>query len=164
MNQLERNTHYQLHNEVVARRYGLALIEVIVGILLLASCVVGIAAIYAQQQHSLRGGRLHNVAAALSNDMVSMINYEHDKSVSFETGIGRVCDARKSATAKDNSIDNQIACWQDKIAHELPNGSSRIVLDTSAVPEQYVITISWTDRAGTASYVRRVTRNTNTSK
>jgi hypothetical protein len=160
----EPNRQHHPHRHRAWQWQGLALTEIIAGILLLASCVVGVAAIYAQQQHSLRGGKLHTVAAELGNEIAEMIRNEHDPSASFETGVGRICDATKPA-GKTAEIDNQVACWQDKVARELSNGSARITLDTSTVPAQYVVTISWTDpRTGTASYVRRINANKSSAK
>ncbi len=132
---------------------GLTLIEVIIGLLLLASCGIGVAAIYAQQEHSLRGGRLHAVAAKLSDNIAVLIHREHDRSVNFETGLGHTCNNSQSL----HDSENEIACWQEDVARKLPNGSARITLDSNTAPPQYIITISWTDpRTGTASYVQRV--------
>ncbi len=133
---------------------GLTLIETIIGLLLMAGCVIGIAAIYAQHEHSLHGGYLHATAAELSERMAALIRNEKDKSASFETGLGHACNSSQSIP----DVENEVACWQDDVARELSNGTARITLDGSTVPAQYIITISWTDpRTGTASYVQRVT-------
>ena len=132
---------------------GLTLIEIIIGLLLAISCIIGITAIYAQQQHSLRKSGLHATAEDLSQQMAALIRNEKDKSASFETGLGHACNIAQSIP----DVENEVACWQDDVARELSNGSARIMLDNSTTPAQYVITISWTDpRSGTASYVQRV--------
>jgi hypothetical protein len=120
----------------------------------MTSCVIGIAAIYAQRNHGLRGGKLHAIAAQLSDHMAALIRSEKGQNAVFETGLGHSCNVSQSLP----DIDNEVACWQDDVARDLSNGSARIVLDNSTVPAQYIITISWTDpRSGTASYVQRVT-------
>lgn len=127
--------------------------QIVGGLTLLAVCTIGIAAIYARHNHSLRGGRLHATAAELSDQMAAMIRDPKNAAASFETGLGHTCNTAQSIP----DVENDVACWQDDVAHELSNGSARIVLDTSTVPAQYIITISWTDpRTGTASYVQRV--------
>ena len=131
----------------------LTLIEVIIGALLMATCVIVIAAIYAQRTHDLRGGKLHATAAELSDQMATLIRGEKNNSAIFETGLGHACNVAQALP----DIENEVACWQEDVARELSNGSARIVLDNSTVPAQYIITISWTDpRSGTASYVQRV--------
>lgn len=124
-----------------------------IGLSSMAICTIGIGAIYARHNDSLRGGRLHATAAQLSDQMAIMIRDKKNADASFETGLGHVCNTAQSIP----DVENDVACWQDEVAHELSNGNARIVLDTSTVPPQYVITISWTDpRTGTASYVQRV--------
>ena len=43
------------------QRKKLTLVEAIIGMVLMASCVIGITAIYAQRSHSLQGGKLHAI-------------------------------------------------------------------------------------------------------
>jgi len=127
--------------------------QIVIGLSSMAICTLGIGAIYARHNDSLRGGRLHATAAQLSDQMVAMIRDKKNADTSFETGLGHTCNTAQSIP----DVENDVACWQDEVAHELSNGNARIVLDTSTVPSQYVITISWTDpRTGTASYVQRI--------
>ena len=145
-----------LRQFIIKRRsekgHRVSLIEAIIGLVLMASCFFGIAAIYAQRDHRI-GGSLHATAAGLSDQMAAIIRNETDTAANFETGLGHTCNSAQSIP----DVDNEVACWQDDVARELSNGNARIVLDTSIVPPQYIITISWTDaRTGTASYVQRV--------
>jgi len=139
----------------------LSFIELTIGMILIVSIIVGIATMYSKRKHNLGGGSLHATAAELSDQMVRMIQQEKDNTASFETGLGHSCNTDQAIP----DVDNEVACWQDDVAHALSNGTARIVLDSSTVPAQYVITISWTDpRAGTASYVKRVMVSTNSPK
>jgi len=141
-------------NVAAPRARKLTVGQTVMGLLSMALCVAGIGAIYAKHNDALRGGRLHATAAQLSNQMALMISDRKNAGATFETGLGHACNTAQSIP----DVENDVACWQDDVAHELSNGSARIVLDTSTVPAQYVITISWTDpRTGTASYVQRVT-------
>lgn len=135
------------------RHAGITLVEVIMALLLAVSCVIGIAAIYAQRQNIARGGREHDRAAQLARQMAASIRDGGDKD-NFETALGASCNSKLS---KSDPATNTVACWQDQVEQELTNGSARISLDRSAVPAQYVIVVSWSEpRSGTASYVLRV--------
>jgi len=142
---------------------GLTLVETIVGLLLIASCTIGIAAIYAQRQNIARGGRLHENAVALAQQMATAIHNSSDAATNFETTMGATCNNPSSQSSdskrkQDNHAVNIVACWQDAVEQELTNGSANISLDRTSVPAQYVIIVSWSEpHSGTASYVLRVT-------
>ncbi|MGE0115033.1 MAG: hypothetical protein AB7T07_09150 [Steroidobacteraceae bacterium] len=137
-----------------ARQCGLTLVETIVAILIGASCVIGIAAIYTQQQNIARGGHLHARAIELTQQMAAHIREDSSKG-NFETMLGATCTPQQD---KPGNTTNMVACWQDTVEQELTNGSARISLDRNTVPAQYVIVVSWSEpRSGAASYVLRVT-------
>jgi Tfp pilus assembly protein PilV len=142
---------------------GLTLVETIVALLLIASCTIGIAAIYAQRQNIARGGRLHEHAVALAQQMATSIRDNNEGATNFETTLGATCNNQSSRSSdsskkKNNHAVNIVACWQDAVEQELTNGSANISLDRSSVPAQYIIVVSWSEpRSGTASYVLRVT-------
>lgn len=128
--------------------------ETIVAVLLVASCVIGIAAIYAQRQNIARGGRLHARAVELAQQIATKITANTNVKNNFETALGATCNTKPSQA--DNAT-NLVACWQDTVEQELTDGSARVSLDRSTVPAQYVIVVSWSEpRSGTASYVLRV--------
>lgn len=137
------------------QQFGLTLLEVIVAALLLSSCVIGIAAIYAQHDKTVRGGKLHARAVARAKEMAGYMRAESDPKISFETVIGATCDAKPKPS--NQNATNVVACWQNRVETELTNGSAYIALDRNSIPPQYVITVSWSEpRSGTASYVLRV--------
>lgn len=142
---------------------GLTLVETIVALLLLASCTIGIAAIYAQRQNIARGGRLHEHAVELAQQMAASIRESSDGAANFETTLGATCNNNSSQPSpsskkKTSQTVNVVACWQDTVEQELANGSANISLDRSSVPAQYIIIVSWSEpRSGTASYVLRAT-------
>jgi|GEM_PF-833430 len=157
-----------------ARHYhtGVTLLDTVVALLLLASCTIGIAAIYAERQNTARGGRLHEHAVKLAQQMAKEIRDSSDSAASFETTLGATCDEpanqaseskqpKKYSRKKNSQTVNAVACWQDAIEQDLTDGTGNISLDRSSVPAQYVIIVSWSEpRSGTASYVLRVTPGT----
>src|SRR5882757_10149516 len=106
---------------------GLTFVEAIVAALLLGSCIIGIAAIYAQHDKTVRGGKLHAQAVVLAKEMAGYMQAERNPKVSFETVLGATCDSSKGS---DNAA-NVVACWQDRVEAELTNGSARVSLDRS---------------------------------
>jgi type II secretory pathway pseudopilin PulG len=139
----------------IAHQRGLTMVETIVAILLIASCAIGIAAIYAQRQNIARGGRLHERAVELAQEIAGHIRQDANIQNNFETTLGVTCNPEISASG---NATNLVACWQDTVEQDLTNGSARIALDRNTVPAQYVIVVSWSEpRSGTASYVVRVT-------
>ncbi len=138
-----------------AHQRGLTMVETIVAILLITSCVIGIAAIYAQRQNIARGGRLHERAVELAQEIAGHIRQDANVKNNFETTLGATCSSELS---KSDNATNIVACWQDTVEQDLTNGSARISLDRNTVPAQYIIVVSWSEpRTGTASYVLRVT-------
>jgi Tfp pilus assembly protein PilV len=138
---------------------GFTLLEAIIALLLLMSCVIGIATLSAQNESVVRGGRLHAKAIELSGDIATRIAQSADRGGEFETEIAARCNTKldQSKASHKQQVKNVVACWQDKVEQELPNGTARIELDRPALPLQYVVTISWSEpRMGTASLVKRV--------
>lgn len=137
------------------RQRGLTLVEIIVAALIVGSCVIGIAAIYAQRQNIARGGRLHTRAVELAQQIATQIRLDGNIKHNFETALGATCNTKPN---HPDNVTNAVACWQDAVEQELTNGSARISLDRNTLPAQYVIVVSWSEpRTGTASYVLRVT-------
>ena len=141
---------------------GLTLVEGVLALLLLASLIIGIATLYAVSGKEKRGGQLHNQAVKLAKQMAAEIRSNQDARSDFETSIGATCSEKYPAK---NSIAHDVACWQEQVGSQLTNGSSRISLDTSTVPAEYVIVVNWSEpRTGTASYVMRVAKPNSAKK
>ena len=144
-----------------SKQSGLTLIEGIFAVLILASCVIGVATLYTQRQNVVRGGRLHERAVQLAQEIAAQIRSEGNPKRNYETILGAQCEAKDSKATSATSV---VACWQDKVEQDLTNGSARISLDRSTLPAQYVIIVSWSEpRTGTASYVLRVNQSAATS-
>ncbi|MGD9842637.1 MAG: hypothetical protein AB7F79_12115 [Steroidobacteraceae bacterium] len=148
------------HRRANPHQSGLTLIESILALLILASCVIGIAALYAQRQNQAHDGNLHKRAIQLAQEIAAQIRSDTTTKHSYATVLGATCDAKSD---KPENTTNLVACWQDQVEQQLTNGSARISVDRTTLPEQYVIIVSWSEpRSGTASYVLRVTPATTT--
>lgn len=144
-----------------SKQSGLTLIEGIFAVLILSSCVIGVATLYTQRQNIVRGGRLHERAVQLAQEMAGQIRSDTNTRRNYETVLGANCDPKAAKPASATSI---VACWQDKVEQDLTNGSARISLDRTTLPAQYVIIVSWSEpRTGTASYVLRVAQSAATT-
>lgn len=141
---------------------GFTLVEAIVAVLLLGSCVIGIGAIYAQHDKTVRGGKLHAHAVELAKELAERMRVTPDPQASFETTIGTTC--KPAAKPDKDTPSNIVACWQNRVETELTNGSTYITLDRNSVPPQYMIAVSWSEpRSGTATYLLRVPTTTATA-
>lgn len=151
----------ELDNYAV-KRFGMTLTDSILAVLALIACVIAIAMLFTQGQNMFGSGRLHDRAAQLAHEVADQIKNATNFKQNYESTLGASCDhkAKQSKTAA-----NTIACWQDKVQEQLSNGTSRIYLDRSVKPAQYVIIVSWSEpSSGTASYLLRVTAPNATTK
>jgi hypothetical protein len=139
------------------KRFGITLTDSTLVVLLLITCVVGMGVLLAQTQTMFGGGRLHDQAIQLADEMADQIKNENNPKQSHESTLGAKCD---NTTKQTISASNRVACWQDKVQQQLSNGSSKIYLDRTMQPTQYVIVVSWSaPKTGTASYILRVKPN-----
>ena len=134
------------------RRFGITLSESILVALLLVACAIGIGLLLTQVKNILGGGKLHTQAVQLANEIAEQIKNETNQN--YESTLGASCDGK---TKQSTTTSNKVACWQDKVQQQLSNGSSKIYLDRTVQPAQYVIIVSWSEPStGTASYILRV--------
>ncbi len=139
------------------RTGGATLVEVLVALLILSVGLLGIAALYVDNLRSGRTSILRTQAATLAADMADRIRVNRAGGAAFARVTGQHCtDIATDAPAADVAA-NEVACWQDDVARELPNGTGTIARDTTTLPATYTVTVSWSETgAGTASYVVRV--------
>lgn len=136
---------------------GFTIVDLLVALLLLAPFILGIAALKAERVRKNDSSAEHQRAVRLSGEAAELIASEHIPGFRYETSVGLVCDKDLRSGRRERLAANAVACWQDKVAAELPNGSAAIAYDSKATSPSYVVTISWSNpQAGTASYVARV--------
>jgi type IV pilus modification protein PilV len=142
---------------------GLTLAEVAMALFIIGVGVLSIATVYLQRERAESITAQQATAHRLADMMAQKIVTQQTSEVRFENAIGVRC-----ATTLDNTaaaklqlkIINDVACWQENVAGELPSGAGSIALDEFTVPPNYAITVSWLHpRGGLASYTVRVAAN-----
>jgi type IV pilus modification protein PilV len=139
---------------------GLTLAEVAMAMFIIGVGVLSIATVYLQHERTASITAQQSMAHRLADTMAVKIKGQQSPDVRFENAIGVRC-AREAnnvltANAQIQAV-NEVACWQESVATDLPSGAGSIALDESTVPPNYAITVSWQQpRGGLASYTVRV--------
>lgn len=142
---------------LLARSNGATLVEVLVALLILSVGLLGIAALYVDNLRNGRTAVLRTQAATLAADMADRIRINRAGGAAFARITGQRCTEIAADASVADVAANEVACWQDDVAKELPNGIGTISRDTTTLPATYTVTVSWSEAgAGTASYVVRV--------
>lgn len=136
---------------------GLTLTETVTAFALLGIGVLCIATVYLERTQAAPAVLVHSKASRLAAEMAERMKSYRNGGVHFDHPVGVRCDPRITAAAPQRMATNDIACWQEKVARTLPNGSGAIAHDSNSTPPAYLITVSWTPGGrGTASYLLRV--------
>jgi Tfp pilus assembly protein PilV len=139
-----------------SRARGLTLTETVTALALLGIGVLCIATVYLERSQAAPAVLLHSKANRLAEEMSQQMSARRSDQVHFENPVGVLCNAELKNASPQQLATNDMACWQDKVAATLPNGSGAIALDTSGVRQAYLITVSWSPPGGgTASYLLR---------
>jgi type IV pilus modification protein PilV len=147
-----------MHSELTPTRHrGLTLTETATALVLLAIGVLCIATVYLERSQAAPAVLLHSKANRLAEEMAARMRVQSSSQVHFENPVGVRCNPQLADVPPQQFATNDIACWQDKVAQTLPNGSGAITHDSQHLARAYLITVSWSppDR-GTASYLLRV--------
>lgn len=137
---------------------GLTLTETVTALALLGIGVLCIATVYLERTQAAPAVLLHSKASRLAAEMAERMKSHRAGAVHFDNPVGVRCNSRLDNATPQQAATNDIACWQDKVARTLPNGSGAIAHDSQSTPPAYLITVSWTPAgSGTASYLLRVT-------
>ena len=135
--------------------HGFTLAETAGALLMLAVAILGIAALHLENREIHDTLDLHDRAIALATEMSAKISANKDAKARYETAVGIVCPPEKARTRATPL--QEVACWQDKVATQLPSGTGRIGRESNAGLSDYTITVSWSQPgAGTASFVARL--------
>ena len=135
---------------------GFTLAETAGALLMLAVAILGIAALHLENREIHDTLDLHDRASALAAEMSGKISANKDTKARYETAVGIVCPPEKVRTRAATPLQ-EVACWQDKVAAQLPSGTGRIGRESNGGQSDYTITVSWSQPgAGTASFVERL--------
>jgi len=139
---------------------GLTLAEVAMAIFIIGVGVLSIATVYLQRERTQSITAQQAEAHRLADRMAQQIIAQQNPDVRFENAIGVRCAQTLEPSAAANEqkkIINDVACWQENVAAELPSGAGSIAMDEFTVPPNYAITVSWLHpKGGLASYTVRV--------
>jgi type IV pilus assembly protein PilV len=136
---------------------GLTLTETLTALAMVAIGVLCIATVYLERTQAAPAVLLHSKAGRLAAEMAEHVRNRKDATLQFENPVGITCDARFENADPQRQVSNAIACWQDKVAKTLPNGSGAVGHDSTTNPQSYLITVSWSQPGGKASsYVLRI--------
>jgi Tfp pilus assembly protein PilV len=147
-------------------QHGLTLAEIGMALFAIGVGALSIATVYLQREHTVSITAQQATAQDLAADMTSRIDTRRSNAadVLFENAIGVRCAQSLANPTPQAKTTNEVACWQERVAAQLPNGSGSIALDASTVPATYVVTVSWSlPRGGLASYSVRVAANATTT-
>ena len=127
---------------------GFTLIEVLVALVILAVGFLGLAALQARGLQFTHDAYIRSQATVLAYDVVERMRNNVGKASSYITA----SDPAGTCSQTGVGVTNDLNCWYESLAAELPAGTGSIAADP-ANPNGYLITISWTDResAGTKS-------------
>jgi len=139
------------------RQSGLTLTETITALAVLGIGVLCIATVYLERTQAAPAVLLHSKADRLAEEMAARMKLHPLGEVLFENPVGVLCKTDLQQAKPQELATNDVACWQEKIAATLPNGSGAITMDSESIPKAYLITVSWSPpRGSTASYLLRV--------
>lgn len=128
---------------------GFTLVEVLVSLVILAVGLLGIAALYVDSLRASRTALLRTQAIAVASDLADRIRANRDACSTAGcpyTGSGTLtasCETTTGCTPEQLAA-NDLKRWGDSAAFLLP-GFTGSVAFTAGAPNQYVVTVTWTE-------------------
>ena len=139
---------------------GFTLVEALVALIVLAVGLLGIAALYVESLSASRSALLRTQAVNLAADMADRIRANRIAGIAYAVdtaGTGTeatACETTAGCAAADLAA-HDIFRWKATGAALLPGFLGEIDF-TDATPDVYVITVSWTEPEGAATYALRI--------
>src|SRR5712672_2860761 len=135
---------------------GLTLAEIAMALFAIGIGALSIATVYLQREHTVSITAQQATAQTLAGEMTAHIGARQNPDVLFENAVGVRCTPSIPKPTPQAITTNEVACWQEHVAAQLPNGAGSIALDTTTVPATYAVTVSWSQpRGGLVSYTVR---------
>lgn len=140
-----------------ARNAGFTVAEVLVALVIVGIAIIGIAALYTDTTGAAREAEPRLRAAELAEEIAARVTANEAGRTGYASVVGVVCDKPTRSQRPEDVAALEAACWNEKVAAELPSGMGSVTRDTTTAPPTYVIAVSWASEAGgAASYVIRV--------
>ncbi len=138
-----------------ARNGGFSIVEALVALLVLSIGMLGIAALYVESLRAGRSAVYHTQAVNLAADMADRIRANRAAagawalSATATPTVQGCVDGGVNCDPGQFAQDDQ-ARWRQAIASQLPGDGANtpngtIEVNTGLVPNQYIITVSWTE-------------------
>ena len=157
--------------QLFRRQQGFSLIESLVALVVLATGMLGIAALYVESLRSAQTAHSRTKAINLAADMADRIRANRAGRINYVAGQEsagarpRVCGTTVGAVAQ-NCTPGEMAAydiwlWKTMAGNTadarfqqtgLPNGRAEIQVDTSTQPNSFTIRITWTEKEDELSY------------
>lgn len=153
------------------KQRGFSLIESLVALVVLATGMLGIAALYVESLRSAQTAHSRTKAINLAADMADRIRSNRAGRVFYAAGtaaagvLPTVCGTINGAVAQNCSPQQMavfdIWLWKNMVGNTsdgtfkkmgLPNGTAEIVVDTTTQPNSFTIRISWSEKNDNLNY------------
>ena len=133
---------------------GFSVAELLSAIVVLAVGTLGVVALYVDRAHE-QTRNPHTIASALAEEMADRIHSRGTTGTAARLQIAPFCTQPPSpdeTLPQADSVAQDAACWQDKVARALPNGAGMVEREESR--QGYRIAVSWSEvGVGAASFV-----------
>lgn len=133
---------------------GFSLVEVMVALMVLAVGMLGIASLYTTTLRSSSSALSRMQAVSLASDLADRIRANRNARGTYATNPAAVdCTGSDNCTAA-SMVAHDLSVWQSQIDAILGTDAQGFVVYTAGsatVPDNYAITINWTERSGDGS-------------
>lgn len=129
---------------------GFTLVEALVALVVLSIGMLGIAALYVESLKAGRSAIYRTQAVNLAADMADRIrvNPATDGTVAaayIGAGANNGCAGGTVDCTPADMAEHDVFLWRQVIQNLLPNGQGVIAYDAGPIPDQYTITVSWSE-------------------
>jgi type IV pilus assembly protein PilV len=135
---------------------GFTLVEVLIALVVLAVGLLGIAALYIDSLRASRTALLRTQAVAVASDLADRIRSNRDAcsaagcAYEGEGVLTDSCESTVGCTAAELAA-NDLSRWRDTGSALLPNFSGNVDF-VAGTPNQYVITVVWSEPGAEGDY------------
>ena len=160
-----------LNNPPRRKHAGFSLIESLVALVVLATGMLGIAALYVESLRSAHTAHARTKAINLAADMADRIRANRAGRAAYAAGTADagaqplVCGTTVASVAQNCDAQQMAAfdiwLWKTMIGNTsdatfqkmgLPNGVGEIIIDTSTQPNSFTIRVSWSEKNEVLNY------------
>lgn len=131
------------------------MVETLVAVIVLAVGLLGVASLFAISLHSSSDAIERMQAVNLASDIADRIRANRTAGNAYQgTGARHNCvGAAPAQCTTQQMAEDDVARWQDAITSVFQGTGSGSVNFTAGTPAIYQITVSWTEKKTTQSYV-----------